>query len=76
MINKQAFYDSIGEFAGIDGKVIHVEESVTADYEGCPTCGHGAGIDFDVDITYIDRDGNTRFKGIQGSLADFINGLD
>lgn len=73
---KEGFYRAIKEYVKLpDSAVItSIEEDAGPYYEGCDTCGHGSGQDFEVNIWYI-ADGKRNLTVIDGKLGDFINSL-
>lgn len=51
-------------------KVTSVESSAYEYSYGCDTCG--GGMDYEVDINWVDEEGNKRFNSFSGKLEDII----
>jgi hypothetical protein len=73
---KEGFYQAVKEYVNLpeDAVVTHVEEYAGIYYEGCDTCGHGSGQDFEITVSYT-LNGKNHSTSIDGKLGDFINSL-
>lgn len=72
-MNTKQFYADFAKWAGIQGEINYLNESVYYS-EGCPTCGGDYA--FTIYVGYTDKYGTSVSTTVNGRLMDFIGSLD